>query len=145
MTPSICTRSLLATSLLRVERAQRRLGGALLRLLLGLADAARVLAIADVRRDLEGLVVIRSLLLHHVVAHVQATARRALLQARLEVVQPRFARRRGARAEQPRDHGEGGVEAAVEIDGGDERLARVGQHRRFTSPARLLLAAAEKQ
>ena len=128
-----------------VERAQGRFGGALLRFLLGLADPARVLAIADVRGDLERLVVIGPLLLHHRVAHVQPAARGPLLQPRLEVVQAGLARRGDALAEQPLDHGERRVEAAVEVDGGDERLAGVGEHRGLAPPARLLFAAAEEE
>src|SRR5205814_9176789 len=68
-----------------VERAQRQLGRALLGLLLGLADAARALAIADSGGDLEGLVVVGPALGHDGVAHRNAAARRALLQPRLEI------------------------------------------------------------
>jgi len=74
----------------------------LLGFLLGLADAAGVFAVADVGGDLEGLVVIGALFADDGVADVEAAARGALLQARLEVVQAGFARGGDALAEEAR-------------------------------------------
>ena len=99
-----------------------------------------------VRGDLEGLVVIGALL---AAPRDSAPCRRRraarscsrVLKSCSPASRADATRAPNSRRTTPND----GVEAAVEVDGGDQRLAGVGQHRRLAPPARLLLAAAEEE
>src|SRR3954463_194168 len=94
----------------------------------------------------EALRVIGTLVVHVVARQLLEPLRGQLLQSRLVVVSPGPARGLGdPLAEEPHDDVAGRGHPAVEVDGRDDRLHRVGEDRRLLPAPGCVLALAEAQ
>src|SRR3954468_12960099 len=124
------------------RRTRRRLLGLLLRA--ALAVPVR-LSVEEHRRE-EPLRVVGPLVANLVARQTVEPLRRELLQPRLVVVAAGTGGRlRNALGEEAQHDVPRGFHPAVEVDGRDDRLHRVGEDRRLLAPARAVLALPEQQ
>src|SRR3569832_2064052 len=120
--------------------AQRVAGGGLLRLLLVLARAPAELLVGEPDQDAEGLVVVGTLRRGELVHRRRLVA---LLEQLLEPALMVGLQEAAALAGAPgAEEDGGGAVAAVEVDGADQRLDRVGQEAVAGAPAGGLFAVA---
>src|SRR4051794_14418223 len=128
----------------RGDLAVRRLGGGLLRLLLGAADAVAVQRLAHAHLRGEGLHVVGAVVLDDVLGDAEAVLGGQLLEGGLPVqARAERGRRLDERVEQPVHDDRRGLEAAAEVHGADDGLDGVGEDRRLLPAPGRLLAAAE--
>src|SRR5690242_5230429 len=118
----------------------------LLRRLLGAPFTRAVLLVAEVHRGEEALRVVGALVTDLVAGQLVAASGRQFLQPRLVVLASGADRLlTDAPFEQVEHEPRGGLDAAVEVHGGDDGLHRVGEDRRLRPAAGRVLALAEAQ
>jgi hypothetical protein len=153
---AFCSRtpSLIASVPLRqtvAQRSQRAHGGRLLRFLLGASPAAANLAALQEDGHLIQLLVVRPFLMQHAIhdAFLEALLRELLELGLIVRGLGRGALGLDARPDQlANDRGHRGdslLGLAVQVDGGDERLERVGQDRGLVAPAGKLFPSPKAQ